>query len=420
MTAIPQDVETEEALLGAMLYSRAAIDGVRHVLTPGDFYRPLHGAIFDAIVEIHGRGGEVDGATVRDALRTSGVTGDDLGRILMEMTANGGIATSALSYAQIIIDRSIRRRLMTEGAALADRAMDMTVDPNDALDEHAALISTLGSTLVDREPDDISIEEFLSRPRSEVSPWVVHGLIRRRHKIILVGGEGAGKSWVLRFVGLCAAYGIQPFRHTRIPPVKVLIIDLENPEDALYDSFEAMLKQVSSVRPNEQAVARLWWRPAGINLRSRVDVAELENVIRARRPDLVCLGPLYASYENTSKDFGWETAAREVQQALKTLMVRYDFGLLIEDHAPQSDGSGKRQMRPYGSSMWRRWPDIGIGMEPVEGRDDSFRLTRWRGDRVPTDWPTWLTRGSASKSPWPFVGTWADEDPLDPSTRGGF
>lgn len=406
---VPHDEDTEAALLGALMYSPAAIDFAANVLTAGDFYRPLHGAIFDAILTLRSRGAAVDITTIRDSLVTSGSASENMIRTLTEMHLHGGVATSVPSYAEIIIDRALRRRLMLEGMALADRARDLTVNANDALDEHAALVATLGSTLVNKEPDDVSIEEFLARPRNEVSPWVVHGLIRRRHKIILVGGEGAGKSWVLRFVGLCAAYGIQPFRHTRIAPVRVLIIDLENPEDALYDSFEMMLKQVSSVRPNDEAVARLWWRPAGINLRSRVDVAELENVIRTRRPDLVCLGPLYASYENTSKDFGWETAAREVQQVLKTLMVRYDFGLLIEDHAPQSDGSGKRQMRPYGSSLWRRWPDLGIGMEPVENRDDSFRLTRWRGDRVPTDWPTWITRGSASKSPWPFLGTWEDE-----------
>jgi len=176
----------------------------------------------------------------------------------------------------------------------------------------------------------------------------------------------------------------------------------------LYDSFELILKQVSKVSPQSETVNRLWWRPAGINLRSRVDVAEFENVIRVRRPDLVCFGPLYAAYDNTSKDFGWETAAREVQTTLKQLMVRYNFALMIEDHAPQGDAAGKRQMRPYGSSFWRRWPDIGLGLETVGDRDDIMKVTRWRGDRVVTDWPSVIERGTASGSPWPFVGRWEE------------
>lgn len=213
-------------------------------------------------------------------------------------------------------------------------------------------------------------------------------------------------SWLLRFVAICAAYGIQPFRHTRTAPVRTLLVDCENPEDALHESFERILRQTMEYNPQEETCNRFWWRPSGINLRNRVDLAELENVIAIRRPELVCLGPLYAAFENSTKDFGWETAAREVQSALKVLMVRYQFGLIIEDHAPQADSTGKRHMRPYGSSFWRRWPDIGIGMEPVDGSDDVFELRRWRGDRVPTDWPKIIERGDKSGSPWPFVGKW--------------
>ena len=410
MSTPPHDEEAEQSVLGAMMLSNLAIDTVARSLTSADFYRPLHGNIYDAILKLHSRGVAVEATIVRSELESMvGLESAGDPSTLREMVVNAPSVTSARHYAEIVLDRALRRRLMVEGMELARQASSLTENPIEVLENHHALISTFGSSVIDHEPDDISVEEFMDRPKNNVSPWVVHGLIRRQHKIMIVAGEGSGKTWLLRYVALCAAYGIHPFRHQRVKPIRTLIIDLENPEDSLYDSFEVILKQVSIFNPQQETHNRLWWRPAGINLRNRVDVAELENVIRARRPDLVCFGPLYASYENTSKDFGWETAAREVQQVLKTLMVRYNFGLLIEDHAPQADGNGKRQMRPYGSTMWRRWPDIGIGMEPVEGRTDSFKLSRWRGDRVPTDWPTWITRGSASGSLWPFVATWEDE-----------
>ena len=410
MSTPPHDEEAEQSVLGAMMLSNLAIDTVARSLTSADFYRPLHGNIYDAILKLHSRGVAVEATIVRSELESMvGLESAGDPSTLLEMVVNAPSVTSARHYAEIVLDRALRRRLMVEGMELARQASSLTENPIEVLENHHALISTFGSSVIDHEPDDISVEEFMDRPKNNVSPWVVHGLIRRQHKIMIVAGEGSGKTWLLRYVALCAAYGIHPFRHQRVKPIRTLIIDLENPEDSLYDSFEVILKQVSIFNPQQETHNRLWWRPAGINLRNRVDVAELENVIRARRPDLVCFGPLYASYENTSKDFGWETAAREVQQVLKTLMVRYNFGLLIEDHAPQADGNGKRQMRPYGSTMWRRWPDIGIGMEPVEGRTDSFKLSRWRGDRVPTDWPTWITRGSASGSLWPFVATWEDE-----------
>jgi hypothetical protein len=155
---------------------------------------------------------------------------------------------------------------------------------------------------------------------------------------------------------------------------------------------------------DSEAINRIWWRPAGIDLRNRVDVAHLENVIRKRRPELVCFGPMYCAFD-TKNGENWETPAKAVQKVFKDLMVRYDFALILEDHAPQADSSGKRPMRPYGSSFWRRWLDIGIGMEPIGTGRSSFELNQWKS-RVGTDWPKFIERGDNVGSPWPWVPRW--------------
>lgn len=405
----PQDLGAEESILGAMLLSTQAIDAVADSLTSGDFYRPSHAIIYDSILRLRSIGSSIDPITVANALKQSNSL-EQIGGPSVLLTLQIGTpstsASSATRYAEIIIDRAVRRRAIGEALEFVEQSRDLSHDIDDAIESHTALMATMGTSILTKEPDDVSIEEFMKRPKDLMSPWVVHGLIRRRHKLILVGNEGSGKSWILRFIAICAAYGIEPFRQRKVKPIRTLIVDAENPEDALFDSFEMILRKVTDFNPQSETVNRLWWKPQGINLRNRVDLAELENVIRTRRPDLVCLGPLYAVYENTSKDFGWEGAAREVQNILKRLMVRYEFALMIEDHAPQSTAGTKREMRPYGSSFWRRWPDIGIGMEPLNGREDAFELTRWRGDRVPTDWPKTIERGIATGSPWPFIGKW--------------
>jgi replicative DNA helicase len=408
---IPHNTEAEECVIGSMLLNNQGIEALSESMVSTDFYTTGHGLLFDTIVSMYTHGIKADVVTVTNALSQGGVL-DQVGdrSTLAKLVSNTPSAMSARHYAGIVLDLSLRRRLMAEANELAHQARDMTLDVSDVLESHQSLVATLGSTLIDHEPDDIAVEDFMKLPKDKMSPWVVHGIIRRRHKVIIVGNEGSGKSWLCRFIAICAAYGIQPFRHDLVKPVRTLIVDAENPEDALYDSFEAILRKVTDFNPQSETVNRLWHRPQGMNLRNRVDLAELENVIRIRRPDLVCLGPLYAVYENSSKDFGWETAAREVQGVLKKLMVRYDFALMIEDHAPQADGAGKRVMRPYGSSFWRRWPDIGIGMEPLgsgdEESDSAFKLTRWRGDRVVTDWPKYIERGTVTNSPWPFLGRW--------------
>lgn len=403
----PHNLEAEESVLGAMLMSNPVTDQVLELVTAGDFYRIGHAQIFEAIRHVSSRHEKIDVITVGAELEKSGQLQDVGGYPkLTTLMANTAGITAGPNYAKIVAAHAYRRYVIGAGLELVERAYDITEDMNEAVQSHQAALTLLDSVMIaGGEPDDVDIEEFMKRDRETMAPWVIRGIIRRSHKIMIVGGEGDGKSWLLRYIALCAAYGIHPFRHTVIKPIKVLIVDLENPEDALYDSFETILKQVTKVSKAEETVKRLWWRPGGINLRNRGDLAQLEAVIRAREPDLICLGPLYAAYENSSKDFGWETATREVQQAFRKLRRRYDFALMLEDHAPQGE-TGKRDMRPYGSSFWRRWPEIGIGLKPYDSTPGMFDVGRWRGDRLETDWPDRIIRGNTIGSPWPFVGEW--------------
>lgn len=63
-----QDLAAEQSVLGAMLLSKDAIAEVVEVLRGGDFYRPTHESIFDAIVDLYGRGEPADAVTVADRL----------------------------------------------------------------------------------------------------------------------------------------------------------------------------------------------------------------------------------------------------------------------------------------------------------------------------------------------------------------
>ena len=404
MAAPPYDQAAERALVGAMVQWPSTIGDITEVLVADDLYLPKHRAIFLAASKLHYSGEAVTTTTVADECKRQGlsdVTTPDLIEIGHE---EGGL--SWRRFADIVTSSSMRRRLLSAASELSAAAVDATLAPADVLESHMSMVTGISSPLIHREPDDIAVEDFVNRPREQIAPWVVHGLIRRRHRVMIVAAEGSGKSWLLRFIAICAAYGIQPFRHQEIPQVRTLIVDLENPEDALYDSFEPMLRQAQRSSSVTTTTNRLWWRPTGINLRSRADLAEFENVIAIRRPDLICLGPLYNAFEISSKDFGWETAAREVQQSINKLRRKYDFALLIEDHAPQEPMAGKRKMRPYGSSLWLRWPEMGIALEKVEGVEDEYALERWRGDRVPGDWPSTIRRSK----PWPFEATWMPKD----------
>jgi replicative DNA helicase len=112
----PQDVEAEQATLGGMLLSKDTIDAVSEILAPGDFYRPIHKTVFDAIVGLHAKGEPADSRTVTGALFDSG----DLVRVggapyLHTLTECVPTAASAPYYARIVADRAVSRRLVEAG-----------------------------------------------------------------------------------------------------------------------------------------------------------------------------------------------------------------------------------------------------------------------------------------------------------------
>jgi replicative DNA helicase len=135
----PQDVAAEQSVLGGMLLSKDAIADVVEILRSGDFYRPAHVTIFEAVLDLYGRGEPADAITVAAALADSG----DLGRVgsanyLHTLMASVPTAANAAYYARIVSERAVLRRLVEAGtrivqlgygaAAGAGRDVDDVVD----------------------------------------------------------------------------------------------------------------------------------------------------------------------------------------------------------------------------------------------------------------------------------------------------
>src|ERR1019366_5500174 len=68
----PQDLLAEEAVLGAMMLSREAVEVVLEILEEQDFYREANRKIFRAIVTLHDKKEPVDMITVPNELKRIG------------------------------------------------------------------------------------------------------------------------------------------------------------------------------------------------------------------------------------------------------------------------------------------------------------------------------------------------------------
>ena len=111
----PQDLAAEQAVLGGMLLSKDAIADVIERLRPADFYKPAHQNIYDAALDLYGRGEPVDAVTVAAELDRRGL----LRRIggapyLHTLISTVPTAANAGYYAGIVAEKALLRRLLAK------------------------------------------------------------------------------------------------------------------------------------------------------------------------------------------------------------------------------------------------------------------------------------------------------------------
>jgi replicative DNA helicase len=115
----PQDLAAEQGVLGGMLLSKDAIPDVLEAVKGRDFYQPKHELIFDAILDLYGRGEPADAVTVANELtkrnELSRVGGPAYLHTLMESVPT---AANAGYYAEIVHERAILRRLVDAGTRI--------------------------------------------------------------------------------------------------------------------------------------------------------------------------------------------------------------------------------------------------------------------------------------------------------------
>jgi len=115
----PQDRAAERAVLGSMLISQDAVADVVEELKSTDFYDPANVTIFEALVELFGRGVRPDVLTVADELTKRGqLTKVGGATYLNELTDGVRVAANASYHAKIVHERAMLRRLIEAGTRI--------------------------------------------------------------------------------------------------------------------------------------------------------------------------------------------------------------------------------------------------------------------------------------------------------------
>ncbi|PZU09699.1 replicative DNA helicase [Sphingomonas sp.] len=132
MPALPQNVEAEAALLGALMIDNRLVEDVQLKLRSEHFHEPAHGRIYDAILKLVERNMIANPVTLRPMFEGDQAL-KDLGgpSYLAQLTGSGAALIGARDFAAQIYDLALLRALIGVGREMVEKAVDTSddVDP---------------------------------------------------------------------------------------------------------------------------------------------------------------------------------------------------------------------------------------------------------------------------------------------------
>ncbi|HVU29385.1 MAG TPA: replicative DNA helicase [Sphingomicrobium sp.] len=127
--ALPQNVEAEAALLGALMIDNRLVEDIQLKLKPHHFFEPLHGRIYEAILKMTDANRVANPVTLRplfendqNIIEVGGVA------YLAQLTGSGAAVIGARDFAEQIYDLALLRALIGVGRDLVEGALDTSED----------------------------------------------------------------------------------------------------------------------------------------------------------------------------------------------------------------------------------------------------------------------------------------------------
>jgi len=328
----PQNSEAENSVLGAILLTEQALDGVllQVGLRPEDFYRPRHQLIFRSMIRLKEKAEPeaVDALTVSDDLRRAGELEEAGGEeYLHSLPTVVPAVGNVLHYARIVKDYALLRRVLGTSREIQDEVMSHRGDPRDLIERFESRLFRIGhedgrgemrslEELLHREVD--KLEELSKRdvgltgtPSGFMDLDSLTGGFQRGNLIVLAARPSMGKSSLATNMAENAAVG-----HGK----PVALFSLEMSETELAHRFIASQARVSSDELRKGRVKGDRWPKV---------LKAVEKLARA---------PLYV---DDSSDIG----ILEIRAKARRLHAKHELGLIIVDYLQLLRPEGRAESR---------------------------------------------------------------------------
>ncbi len=157
----PQNLDAEMSLLGAVLIDEEVLANISDKLRSSDFYDKRHVMIYEAMMRLYEHHRPVDLLTLSDELTKRGeleVIGGSA--YLTELTNYVPTAAHAATYAEMIVQKAVRRRLIKASTDIAELGFDEDKDISELLEAAETELFAVSDTNAKQEL--VSLEQILT------------------------------------------------------------------------------------------------------------------------------------------------------------------------------------------------------------------------------------------------------------------
>jgi replicative DNA helicase len=385
---LPQNVEAEAALLGALMIDNRLVEDVQLKLKSDHFFEPLHQRIYDAILKLTDSNRVANPVTLRPLFEGDESIKEVGGpAYLAQLTGSGAAVIGARDFAQQIYDLALLRALIGVGRDLVEGALDTSEDvaPLAQIERaETALYSVAeqggaegrAKAFSEATKDALEMAERALNSGGHLSGFTTGleslnakiGGLHRSDLIIVAGRPGMGKSALGTNIGFAAAQrflrdiedGIEPEKSAGAP---VALFSLEMSADQLATRILAEQSGISSE-----------------NLRmGKISQQEFRSLARAAA-ELQSL-PLYIDDTPGLTIAALRTRARRLKR-------QRGIGVIVVDYLQLLQGSGKGSA---GDNRVQEISEISRGLKqlakelnvPVIGLSQLSRAVEQREDKRP-------------------------------------
>ncbi|PSJ60770.1 DnaB-like helicase C-terminal domain-containing protein [Pseudaminobacter soli (ex Li et al. 2025)] len=251
--ALPDAIEAEQALLGAILISADAYWRVAGFLKPQHFHEQLHGQLYETIGTLIAEGRAATPITVKPYLPADRMVGEmTLFEYIVRLTSEAVTVSGAYDFARAIIEMWARHQLIGVAQDLDTLARNMPIDmtPEKIIASSADQLTRIAQEGNERAgatkygvllPNAVSKAAQASTDTAARIPWFLPeitealGDIRRGNLIGLMSDSGGGKT----------SFSLQQCRHAASKGFRSAFFSIEITEEESALQAAAQQSQIS-------------------------------------------------------------------------------------------------------------------------------------------------------------------------------